>query len=403
MILASTLAVRGGDLLQPFNAPVETNSVWSATIQSNGVSTFDIELLDETNTQVIASATGITAGDDLSLAGSWVNFSSDIGLTPIDIASYMVAGSTIAPTALNTISLDFQGLTVVGVDPANNFIDNIRVTVSAGPSTEFTFFDERPLTHELTINATAGQTITLPLSLATTQVDWGDGSIDRNSALPSNTYASAGTYSVRVLGSAGSVRWDQRAVADRNALISIEQWGDLEATFLRFQNCNNLVSLPNTPIEGTINNLLVQNIFRNCTSLVTVPTNLFDNLVNTVDYIQAFLGCNSLTNTVIFKANARRFQSTYGACSSLTTIHPNTFTACVNIERLLLTFNNCSGITGAVPSLWLDTYYDAPPSGYNLAAPDYDNGGVSPVPDGNDCFQGCVNASNFGTIPIYWK
>jgi hypothetical protein len=73
--------------------------------------------------------------------------------------------------------------------------------------------------------------------------------------------------------------------------------------------------------------------------------------------------------------------SAFKNCTSLTDI-PNDFLAdCPNVTNVTDMFNGCSGITGRVPELWK----------------------ISTITSYRGCFEGCVNAENYGDIPYAWK
>ena len=92
----------------------------------------------------------------------------------------------------------------------------------------------------------ANESITIPTTGGgyNYTVNWGDGTTEsRFTGDASHTYATAGTYTVEIAGSAFP-RIYFNSNEDRNKIQSIEQWGDIEWLSMEsaFQNCNNLIS-----------------------------------------------------------------------------------------------------------------------------------------------------------------
>ena len=88
------------------------------------------------------------------------------------------------------------------------------------------------------------ETITLPASGLGHDytVDWGDGVIEDNQTTSTtHTYATAGTYTVKVSGSFPSISFN--APINKTQIRTIEQWGDIQWTDLTyaFLSCSNLV------------------------------------------------------------------------------------------------------------------------------------------------------------------
>ncbi|MCP4949181.1 MAG: BspA family leucine-rich repeat surface protein, partial [Aestuariibacter sp.] len=90
----------------------------------------------------------------------------------------------------------------------------------------------------------ADDTITIPIGAGTTNftVFWGDGtSTDYTGGPATHTYASAGTYTVAIVGDFPGVNFDGGGDGDK--LLSVEQWGNIVWQDLNdaFEGANNLV------------------------------------------------------------------------------------------------------------------------------------------------------------------
>ncbi|KZN61962.1 hypothetical protein N473_20685 [Pseudoalteromonas luteoviolacea CPMOR-1] len=74
-------------------------------------------------------------------------------------------------------------------------------------------------------------------------VDWGDGKEDTNvTSSISHRYEAAGTYTIKITGDFPRFYFDENE-ADRNKILSVEQWGDIRWSSMEraFFNCANLV------------------------------------------------------------------------------------------------------------------------------------------------------------------
>ncbi|MCP3953331.1 MAG: BspA family leucine-rich repeat surface protein, partial [Desulfobacterales bacterium] len=90
----------------------------------------------------------------------------------------------------------------------------------------------------------ANDTITIPIGTGTTDftVYWGDGtSTDYTGGPATHTYASAGTYTVAIVGDFPGINFNGGGDGDK--LLSVEQWGNIAWQDLdnAFQGANNFV------------------------------------------------------------------------------------------------------------------------------------------------------------------
>jgi len=157
-----------------------------------------------------------------------------------------------------------------------------------------------------------------------------------------------------------------------------------------FQNCETLTSIPSGLFDNNLKVTSFISIFQGCDNLITIPDGLFDNNLLVTHFGQsetgAFNGCYSLTaipdglfdnNTAITTIDA-----TFSGCITLTAIPAGLFDNLVPTVSFGFTFNGCSGITSAVPELW------------NIHTGQW---------TGYECYNNCINASNYASIPAGWK
>jgi surface protein len=117
----------------------------------------------------------------------------------------------------------------------------------------------------------SGETITLPLISSGTYdfyVNWGDGTTTDhitayNQAEVTHTYASAGTYTVRIFGTIRGFRFANGG--DRLKILTIDSYGSLDiSTNQSFYGCNNLTSTATDAPTISTTNLFAT--FTNCTN-----------------------------------------------------------------------------------------------------------------------------------------
>ena len=73
------------------------------------------------------------------------------------------------------------------------------------------------------------------------EIDWGDGTVETNqTGSATHTYATAGTYTVEILGDFPRIFFDNDG--DKDQILTVEQWGDIEWTSMdkAFYGCSNL-------------------------------------------------------------------------------------------------------------------------------------------------------------------
>ena len=273
-------------------------------------------------------------------------------------------------------------------------------------------------------------------------IDWGDGTITTITAYDSpgrnHTYTTAGTYIVKITGLFETIRFF--SYSRGLAIKKILSFGDVgwKSLFLAFTECSNLTTLPSEKakfedvtsfstafgfctgltsipsglFDSCINVTSFDNTFSNCTSLTSIPSGLFDNCTNVTDFSGTFFGCSSLTSipSGLFDncVNVTTFGNTFGFCTGLTSIPSGLFDNNVSVTIFDGVFNECTGLT-FIPSGLFDNNVSVTTFAgvfYNCASLT----GLAPelwlrVPEplGTGCFVGCVNLSNYASIPVDWK
>ena len=156
-------------------------------------------------------------------------------------------------------------------------------------------------------------------------VNWGDGNTDVittwTDANKVHTYGDSSSYNVTIVGTIQGFSYEDAGVADANRqhLIKIDEWGDLEIfgtnTYV-FGKCNNLTGFASNG-----------------------PT-----LSNTNSLVGFFYQCTSLTNITNFPtwdiSNVNTFESLFELCSSIETNALDLETK--DIVNMSFMFNGCS-------------------------------------------------------------
>ena len=291
-------------------------------------------------------------------------------------------------------------------------------------------------------------------------VDWGDGTqgIFTTAGTKTRTYASAGTYIVKILGKltgTGSVIFytasgntshriqsttaitSVRGITSvtnmfrsATALISLPEnlfknctIGVGSAFFSTFYGCTGLTSLPAdlfTYCTGISTSAFSQT-FSGCTGLTSLPADLFkyNTGISTSAFSQTFRGCTGLTSlpadlfTYCTGISTSAFSSTFYGCTGLTSLPADLFTYCTVAQTFSMTFRGCTGLT-AIPATLFDaqkatatTFTSCFQTCTNLDgnAPELWNAALWTVPPSAYalCFNGCTGLDNYADIPAGWK
>jgi hypothetical protein len=180
------------------------------------------------------------------------------------------------------------------------------------------------------------------------KVDWGDGAVEiiRGNTSPIHTYASIGTYSVKIWGIFAGINFNQNNFTggDRLKLLSIPSADSRNKITTvtnvwsgGLQSCVNLVDI------ACIDTSLVTNfraMFGNCASLLEMP--LLDTR-NGTNFDGTWRTCTSLLNFPLMDfSNAANVESAWDGCRALTSFPALDLSNCTNIGG---TWINCSSLT----------------------------------------------------------
>ena len=221
---------------------------------------------------------------------------------------------------------------------------------------------------------TTARTITLPLIQNRTEgalaynciVDWGDGTATStvttyNDANRIHTYASNGTYQVKITGTMEG--WSFNNGGDKLKITKVVNWG-VSGVFNGFKyllggfyGCTNLTSIGTGKILASGTGVLTQGFYQTfygC-KFTTIPTGLFDNhtALTTQSFFQTFTNCNLITAIPVdlFRYNTlvttNVFNGTFYGCSSITTIPTDLFryNTLITTSAFTTTFFGCTSLT----------------------------------------------------------
>jgi surface protein len=101
------------------------------------------------------------------------------------------------------------------------------------------------------------------------EIDWGDGVIDNYSGtapVVSHPYATGGVKEVKIRGNFPRIYFNNQR--DRNKILSVDQWGDVQWTNMAnaFYGCENLQSVGNDIPVFTGTTFSMENMFRGATN-----------------------------------------------------------------------------------------------------------------------------------------
>lgn len=160
--------------------------------------------------------------------------------------------------------------------------------------------------------------------------------------------------------------------------------GSVRSMFANCRALGSVGSIFNNPAFSDVTN--AGYVFYNCKLLSAIPGDLFSQMIGlqAVGYAFAFTSLRSIPDDLFsYSGGLYSFSHTFWDCKELTSIPESLFDSVVDSEDLNFQscFSGCSGITGPVPELW---------NKFPLCT------------KGENCFSGCINASNYNDIPIRW-
>jgi len=252
-------------------------------------------------------------------------------------------------------------------------------------------------------------------------VDWGDGSSSDITAYDDaeveHTYASVGTYDIKIYGTLVGWRFykDGTLVPSASLIYDISEWGILDVGNLGdyFRDCTKLtISATNSPNWASTTDL--GGAFLKC-DLRAIPTGLFDKCVLAENFAGCFQSCPDIASIPagLFD-NCPLVTSFRGCFSGLTTIKSipvGLFDSCPLATDFFGCFQNCLNINTDLPINLLLNQTALENCGWMF----YKCGDMTG--DGTDfvdiavahgvtefaiCFTGCTSLDDYGDIPSAW-
>ena len=255
-------------------------------------------------------------------------------------------------------------------------------------------------------------------------ISWGDGGpnspliTSSTSADRIHTYVSTGTYEISINGFMPGFSVNNN-LAIRNLITELVQWGIVGLRSINFYGCQNLTSIPGSAaidaVGGYTGLAEVVNFtsFFQATRLVNIPADIFDYSPNATTFSNSFASILTLTGvpTGLFDnvPNATTFASCFFACTALTSVPSTLFDLNVNASNFSGTFRNCRALTNVlqftnnVNALVFNNCYNMSSTSNALTGTAPELWNRTPTPSGTDCFNNCVNLTNFATIPANFK
>jgi surface protein len=156
--------------------------------------------------------------------------------------------------------------------------------------------------------SSASNQIKLPLDPLGTYnfiVYWGDGTQDTitswNQAETLHTYATAGIYTIGIVGTIVEWSFGNAIVNDNQKFLSISSWGTLQFGIfsdLNFYQCINLELLTVTDVPDFSATTALQNAFDGCTSLTTINRSNEWDTSNIQNMIATFANCSAFNTDI---------------------------------------------------------------------------------------------------------
>ncbi len=278
---------------------------------------------------------------------------------------------------------------------------------------------EEVLPFEITVTVSAGQNFTLPISdygalTPNFSVSWGDGNSDTitssTQAQRIHTYASAGTYTISILGFMPVFSVNNNS-SIRTLIRSIVSFGNVGLRRIDFYGCSFITSIPSSG-TGLSETVIFTNFMRS-TGLTSIPSNFFDASVNATTFTDSFSflsGLTSIPNGLFNNnVNATIFSSTFNACVNLATVPSTLFDQNVNVINFSSCFRNCRSLTSPL-QFTFNTQVTTFANIYNMGTTSNSMAGTAPTlwlrvpePYGFAAFRNCINLTNYAAIPSNWK
>ena len=186
-------------------------------------------------------------------------------------------------------------------------------------------------------------------------VDWGDGSPLETvtTAFAPHTYANAGVYDIKIIGTCESWGYKEYGNPSSNYvsytqyLTKVKQFGELGVTYYGFSNCANLEYVTNLVSQNTFVNVTsMQGMFCKCTKLTNLDISNY-NTSEVTTMKDMFVGCQNLETLIIGDIDTSKvssMESMFNGCSKLTTLDIRGLDT-ENVSTMLSMFKGCKGLT----------------------------------------------------------
>ena len=203
----------------------------------------------------------------------------------------------------------------------------------------------------------ANTTITVPLTGSVdVYIDYGDGTKQNvTSQNPTHTYATAGTYTVKISGNCSKFESNEDV---KNYITKLNSWGCLNSTSYSFKGCKKMAgTIPSPHSKSFVKLTSADSLFTDCSSLTgTIPSDLFNTCTGLKTFSNTFEGCSGLTlipEELFAKCTeVTSFEYTFSNCAGLTSIPAGLFSKNTNVTKFNHIFSDCDGITSIPATLF---------------------------------------------------
>lgn len=203
------------------------------------------------------------------------------------------------------------------------------------------------------VNYASGFTVTIPTSIYSGTynyiIDWGDGYVSPvitsgNSADRIHTYASGGTYTIKMIG-VMSHFIVQNAATIKPYLIEVVNWGRTGLVAVDFWGCTRLTACHGTLDVSKLTSLRL--LFSSCSALTTIDGIADWDTSNVTNMEGTFGSCTILPNIDVSSWNTGKVTNMggmFGFCAAMTTIPVDNWDVS-KVTSFSFMFRNCTSLT----------------------------------------------------------
>ena len=401
------------------SAEVAYETSWSADFTAYRIQPI-LELVGDENVTINAGETYTDAG--YTVAGFDKTNSGDY-----TVYGYNVTTSGEVNTAVaGTYKIDYtitRTYTNAGVAQTDTLM-----TVTRNITVKEVIKEEFKMITEWNVSGDAGLTIKLPAQSSgdaklNITVDWGDGTAEQTvtTSFPTHTYATAGTYEIKVWGtcpkwgyaSSLAVSTTSNYYTYTQYLTKVKQFGELNAIQYGFASCKNLkeVTGKNLVTSKTFKNTTSMSVmFAECYKLTSLDVSNFDTSKVT-SMSEMFYNCMNLTSLDVSgfdTSKVTNMAQMFDGCKNLTSLDVSNFntSSVINMRDMfyecinLMSFDVSNFDTSKVTTMSHMFHYCS-----KLTSLDVGNFNTSSVTDMSGMFSMCssltsLDVSNFDTSKV---